>query len=201
LTQLTTIVSPDVNDSSSTPNVTPSNSLNEVVKKAKAVVAELAVVIQETDDASRLEELLGINDQLLALLKKVPASTKPSLRLHGLGLSIDRSQSSEDDGDNKLHGLPHLNGRANGHSGHHIETSSETSSVGAFEDDEDQLTPTTPKIDKGKRKAEPEPEQSDMVLSPKTFMINDAENESEMMRFREGEGDVASPTDRYVLVS
>ena len=200
MTQLTAIVSPDVNDSSSTPNVTPSNSLNEVVKKAKAVVAELAVVIQETDDASRLEELLGINDQLLALLKKVPAGTKPSLRLHGLGLSIDRSQSSEDDGDNKLNGLPHLNGRANGHSGHHIETSSETSSVDAFEDDEDQLTPTTPKIDKGKRKAEPEPEQSDMVLSPKTFMINDAENESEMMRFREGEGDVASPTDRYVLV-
>ena len=163
-------------------------------------MAELAVVIQETDDASRLEELLGINDQLLALLKKVPAGTKPSLRLHGLGLSIDRSQSSEDDGDNKLNGLPHLNGRANGHSGHHIETSSETSSVDAFEDDEDQLTPTTPKIDKGKRKAEPEPEQSDMVLSPKTFMINDAENESEMMRFREGDGDVASPTDRYVFV-
>ena len=29
----------------------------------------------------------------------------------------------------------------------------------------------TPKVDKGKDKAEPEPEQPEMVLSPKTFMV------------------------------
>ena len=158
------------------------------MSKAKAVASELATVIQETENPIRLEELLGINDQLLSLLKKVPGSGKPNLRLHGLGLALNDSQSSSDDGDGRLDGLPNLNGRANGFEG----GSSETSSMTSYEDDHDALsTPTTPKIDKGKGKAAPEPEEPEMVLSPK-FRMAAGEDENAML-YPEG---VASPTDR-----
>lgn len=159
---LTAITDPQLSFS---PPPTPQPPVHEVVVKARSMVTELASVIQETEDPIRLEELLGINDQLLTLLKKVPTKLKETLRLQGLGLTIENT-GIEVDG--KLDGYPHLNGRLNGHTAS-LETSSESSSVESNEEE----TPTTPKVDKGKRKAEPE--QPEMVLSPKTFMIGEAE--------------------------
>ena len=138
------------------------------------MVTDLASVIQETADPIRLEELLEINDQLLTLLKKVPTKLRQTLKLQGLGLSVESSSKAEIELDGKLDGYPHLNGRPNGHSAS-IETSSESSSVET--DEEAATTPTTPKVDKGKRKAEPE--QHEMVLSPKTFMMGEAESHEE----------------------
>ncbi len=158
--------------------------------KANALVKELAIVIQETEDAIRLEELLGINDQLLVLIKKVPAKLKESMQLHGLGLYRPGSDCQE----GRLDGLPHINGRLNGHT-NGTEQSLE-SSTAEGDDDADLPTPTTPKFDKGKQKAEPEPEQPEMVLSPKTFMI--AEPESTELSYREQREPTVSPTDRYV---
>ena len=165
-----------------------SNSISGIVGKSKAVTSELATMIQETDDAERLEELLNVNDQLLSLLKKVPGGRKPILTLQGLGVTLnDVAASSDDDGDGKLDGVPHINGRPNDHGG----DSSTASSVENFE--EFLETPTTPRIDKGKGKAEPEPEEPEKVLSPR-IRINDSEDEDE-------DGvpygvDAASPTDR-----
>lgn len=167
--------------------------LPDLVEKAKAAASEIATVIQETVNPARLEELLGINDQLLSLLKKVPGSGKPNLKLQGLGFSLHDSQSSSEDGDGRLDGLPNLNGRGNGFAG----GSSESSSMTSYEDNPEGLsTPTTPKIDKGKRKAEPEPEEPEMVLSPNMLRTNSGEEYDENgLLYPEG---VASPTNRYV---
>jgi protein phosphatase 1 regulatory subunit 37 len=164
-----------------------SESFPELISKSKAVASELAVVIQETEDPSRLEELLGINDKLLSLLKKVPGSGKPNLKLQGLGLGFGGSQNSSEDGDGRLDGLPNINGRAN----EPESASSESNSVASDEDDEDLPTPTTPKIDKGKRRAEPEPEEPEMILSPNISRMNvSSEDETLSPEY------VASPTDR-----
>jgi protein phosphatase 1 regulatory subunit 37 len=195
LTELSSSLS-DVKGSPQTPKPIPNPAaFNELVAKSKAVASELAIVIQETEDPSRLEELLGINDQLLSLLKNVPGGTRPQLTLKGLGLTLEDSRTSSVDGDGMLDGLPHINGRAatvaiNGHGGG---DSSASSSADSFEEGQ-ASTPTTPRIDKGKQRAEPEPEREEMVLSPKTFQISESESEDEDgVRYHE---EVASPTDR-----
>ncbi|PPR00680.1 hypothetical protein CVT24_000968 [Panaeolus cyanescens] len=172
-------------ESPPTPTSADSPQLSEVLPKARSITVELTTLIQETEDPSRLEDLLGINDQLLALLKKTPRGIRPNLTIQGLGLTFDDSANAQDDGDGKLDGLPHLNGQAS--NGNHSATSTIES-----DEDEDLLTPTTPKVDKGKRKAEPE--EPEMILSPKTFMMADSEGPDEEERYREG--DVTSPTDR-----
>jgi len=195
VTELNNILAADVKGSPQTPKPTANPaSLNKLISGSKAVASELATVIQETEDPSRLEELLGINDQLLSLLNKVSGSTKPHLTLKGLGLTFDDSRNSSDDGDGRLDGLPHINGRVTAANGHIVRDSSESSSVDSFEE-RDATTPTTPKINKGKQKAEPEPEQQEMVLSPTTFRINESEDEDEDGVPYQGEA-VASPTDR-----
>ena len=153
------------------------------------MTSELASIIQETNDAERLEELLNVNDQLLNLLKKVPGREKPVLTLQSLGVAFNKlPPSSGDDSDGKLDGTPHLNGRPSDRG----EESSEASSVEGFED-----SPTTPKIDKGKGKAEPEPEEPEKVLSPRIH-IDDSEDEDEDGVVYEDAVEVAgaSPTDR-----
>ncbi|KAJ3514463.1 hypothetical protein NLJ89_g2371 [Agrocybe chaxingu] len=184
LTQLNEIID-------SKPPSKPSKSTNDVVAKVKSVVSELAIVIQETEDPTRLEELLGINDQLLSLLKKVPFSTRPNLTLHGLGLSLDNSSQSSDDGDGRLDGFPGINKRPNG-GAHFAVNGSDSSSAESMEEEEDLLTPTTPRVDKGKGRAEPEPEP-EVVLSPKTFMpLSPEACIDEEARYEEG---IASPND------
>lgn len=195
VTELSSSLAADVKGSPQTPKpVANPAAFNELVSKSKAVAAELAIVIQETEDSSRLEELLGINDQLLSLLKNVPGGTRPQLTLKGLGLTLNDLRNSSVDGDGMLDGLPHINGRAataiNGHRGG---GSSASSSADSFEEG-GATTPTTPRIDKGKQRAEPEPEQ-ELVLSPKTFQINESESEDEDgVRYHAEE--VASPTNR-----
>ncbi|KAF8154473.1 hypothetical protein B0H34DRAFT_660189 [Crassisporium funariophilum] len=185
--QLTDALAAQQASSPSTPKS--ENVLGGIVGKTRVIASELGTIIQDTDDPARLEELLDINDELLSLLKKVPGGTKPSLTLKGLGLNFNGSQGSDDDGDGMLDGLPHINGsgRANGRP-HVTEDASETSSADFFE--EDLLTPTTPRIDKGKGKAQPEPEEPEKVLSPR-LRSSESEDDGE---YRAGE--VASPTDR-----
>ncbi|PPQ80139.1 hypothetical protein CVT25_001438 [Psilocybe cyanescens] len=192
VTQLSNLLALDMSKSPSTPKA--SMPSKELVSNAKNVAAELASMIQETEDPLRLEELLGINDQLLSLLKKVPGGTRPNLFLQGLGLSFDSAQSSEDDGDGRLDGLPHINGRGRAVNGHVHDSSDSSSTSSLYEDDS--RTPTTPKIDKGKRKAEPEPEKLEPVLSPKPFRISESESEDEDGVRYLRVGDVASPNDR-----
>ena len=182
------LISIQTTPSQSAPKVGP-NAISGIVGKSRAVTSELASIIQDTNDAERLEELLNVNDQLLNLLKKVPGGNKPILTLKGLGVAFNHVSVSSDDGDGKLDGTPHINGRPSDRGGE----TSEASSVEGFEED----SPTTPKIDKGKGKAEPEPEEPEKVLSPR-IRINDSEDEDEDGVPYEGaiDEEVASPTDR-----
>ena len=164
--------------------MSPSAPANDVMVKANAVVKDLAIEIQETDDPIRLEELLTINDQLLVLVKRIPARLKENMRLQGLGLYKPGSDPQE--------GFPHINGRLNGYT-NSTELPRESSALEG-DDDIDIPSPTTPKVDKGKQKAEPE--QPEMVLSPKTFMM--AEPESTDPSYREEREAAVSPMDRYV---
>jgi protein phosphatase 1 regulatory subunit 37 len=182
------LISIQTTPSQSLPKVGP-NAISSIVGKSRAVTSELASIIQDTNDAERLEELLNVNDQLLNLLKKVPGGNKPTLTLKGLGVALNHvSVSSDDDGDGKLDGIPHINGRPSDRAGE----TSEASSVEGFED-----SPTTPKIDKGKGKAEPEPEEPEKVLSPR-IRINDSEDEDEdgVPYEQAVDEELASPTDR-----
>ncbi|TFK36219.1 hypothetical protein BDQ12DRAFT_687045 [Crucibulum laeve] len=175
VSQLTSIVSPSSQTSPSTPNP---ETVAEVSAKARGVVTELTTVIQETEDPVRLEELLEINDRLMSMLKKVPGGGKPTLTLKGLD-PFDESSP-------KVSGSPGMNGHVNGIAEHD-------------EEDDEEHTPTTPRADKGKQRAEPEPEEPEKVLSP-TFLITESESDDEDgSRFLvppEEMEDVASPTNR-----
>lgn len=146
----------------------------------------------------RLEELLGLNDQLLGLLKKVPGKLRQGLRLHGLGLGLEVGKGDGEDG--KLDGFPHIGGHENGNG--HVEemerlTSEESSINSSVEAEDGEEDATTPKVDKGKRKAEPEPEQPEMVLSPKTFMMAEPERDREYLN--EERLATVSPDDRFAV--
>lgn len=186
--QLNAALDRDGSGSPPTPKLADSPQLGDVLPKARSITVELTTRIQESEDPHRLEELLDINDQLLALLKKIPRGTRPNLTIQGLGLTFDASASPQDDGDGKLDGLPHLNG---------LSPNTTASIESEAEDEEELLTPTTPKVDKGKRKAEPE--EPEMILSPKTFRMAEGPDDEELAaRYREG--GITSPTDRLVFL-
>lgn len=180
------LISIQTTPSQSSPKVGP-KAINSIVVKSRAVTSELASIIQETNDAEHLEELLNVNDQLLNLLKKVPGGKKPILSLKGLGVTLNNISVSSDD--RKLDGIPHINGRL-GDRGE--ESSSEASSVEGFEN-----SPATPKIDKGKAKAEPEPEELEKVLSPSIHVNDSEDDDDDGVPYEDAvDGGVASPTDR-----
>lgn len=126
----------------------------ELTAKAKTVLKMMAGVIETTGDPGRLEELLTLNDDLTGLLAKSPAPTL-TLSLNGLGIRTE--------GGKKVDGLTPTNGSAV-----HV-------GVAGDDTDEDE-EPVTPRIDKGKGRAEPEPEKPEKVLSP-TFLISGEEDD------------------------
>jgi protein phosphatase 1 regulatory subunit 37 len=163
------------------------------MERARVVLGELASLIEVATDAGRLAELLGVNDELTGVLAGVSASTvgkpatptaaapapapnvKPKLRLEGLGLRWDAPSSSR-----KENG----NGAA----------------VVSESPVEDQVL--TPRMDKGKARAEPEPVVQEKILSP-NFLIEEEEEEEEEEEGRspvegeeEEEGEVLPPSDR-----
>ncbi|KAG6917154.1 hypothetical protein DXG01_003667 [Tephrocybe rancida] len=157
------------------------DAVAELSKDARTLVAELAVAIQSTEDAALMEELLDVNDQLTTLLRDLPAPVRPVLTLHGLGLQFNGMDS------NAAGQTPNGHAEANGD---------------AREYEED-LTPTTPRVDKGKGRAEPEPVEHEKVLSPTSVLAATAvEEESESESDEEGmlvyvpEGGIGSPNDR-----
>ncbi|KAF8635270.1 hypothetical protein AX15_000493 [Amanita polypyramis BW_CC] len=161
----------------------------ELADKARAVLSELTVAIQETENPMRLHVLLGINDQLHALLPKLPTPQKPVLTLKGLGdvavngLPVSRVDSPKASTDLQ-----------NGHTAAHAVVPSEDGAKVRDEAD----TPTTPRIDKGKARAEPEPEVPEKVLSP-TFLIAESEDEEDETRYVVADEEVdagPSSTDR-----
>ncbi|KAJ7763041.1 hypothetical protein B0H16DRAFT_1311352, partial [Mycena metata] len=167
------------------PGSAPPPSPADALKQAKALTRELSTVIQATEDPSRMEELLDVNDVLTGLIARVPPPGRPTLTLQGLPVRWTPgpmvASPALENGDAGA-------GNAAGANGH------------AVTGEEEQ--PTTPRVDKGKARAVPEPEEPEKVLSPTLLMDDD----DERMRFspvegEEGEDDEetvigASPTDR-----
>ncbi|KAK0443366.1 uncharacterized protein EV420DRAFT_1649300 [Desarmillaria tabescens] len=142
-------------------------SASEIAARARSLVSELSQVIEEEGDGGRMEELLGINDQLTSLLAKVPS------RPIGLGLVI-----------------PTTNGVGSVAAG----TSPNGDSPAEEHTDGEEVEEIgTPRVDKGKGRAEPVHEK---VLSPTAaFLISEDDAEDgEGPRFppveaRDSEGD------------
>ncbi|KAL1716168.1 hypothetical protein EV715DRAFT_255322 [Schizophyllum commune] len=182
-------------------------TLSNSIVRARDLVTELEQVVTEEADPSRLEQLLDVNDELRALLQRVPkeagvvgdtnapaTSPAPSQRPT---LNVDLPYSPRlvsPRTSPKPPSIAHLNGHANG------------STTSATQGDEDDDAPPTPRVDKGKGRAEPEPDPEDKVLSP-TFMLAredvDDEGDEDGPRFDPrldaryaGREEVASPTVR-----
>jgi protein phosphatase 1 regulatory subunit 37 len=165
-----------------------------VVASAKTVLLNLVNAVQSTSDPIRLEELLSANDDLTSALAETTKTTeadRPSLTLHGLGSSISSASStfSNNSSDIVNGGVPNGNGQ--------VLHSSPVSGAGH----EDEPEPTTPKIDKGKGRAEPEPVEHEKVLSP-TLLVPESDEEDDdgqEITIEEGEEvgpDLSSPTYR-----
>ncbi|EIM83836.1 uncharacterized protein STEHIDRAFT_170302 [Stereum hirsutum FP-91666 SS1] len=166
-----------------------------------------------TAESARLADMLELNDGLTDLISKATRLARPNLKLQGLGLELNDIESMEKAGSGSRVATPSgsggpgsalgsgsasglglspsdvvlaSNGTANGHAtGEDTETETET-------EDEGEPKVETPKVDKGKGRAIPEPEEPEKVLSPTGFALeSDEEGESEL-----GLGGVRSPTDR-----
>ncbi|KAL0959057.1 hypothetical protein HGRIS_014357 [Hohenbuehelia grisea] len=170
-------------------------SPSEVVRKARSINEELSALIQSTGDLGRMEELLALNDELNALVSRVPATpnVRPALTLQGLGFKWNagsdaaRAPSIASPTNSAVSATLIGNGDA------HVLHDSPV--------DEEEVT--TPRIDKGKAKAEPEPEEPEKVLSPfLSFALAESESEDEDGRQYPEQGEdpeseeVASPTNR-----
>ena len=140
--------------------------METVCKTARDLVLEMGKAVQTELSPERMEEMLGLCDQINVQLGKVPKPGRPQLQ--GLGLRFDNfsRQAPLTNGD-----TPHA-------------------------DEYD--TPTTPKVDKGKGRAEPEPEYHEPVLIQKNFLVSETDDEHSDQEFLDAEDieAVASPTDR-----
>lgn len=145
----------------------------ELIARARTILKPLGGVISKEEDPMRLEELLGLNDNLTSLVSQL--SPRPHLSLQGLGMSIGQAMRSpiimagpdgEILGQSSLsrtpsNGSANGNGNSNGASAAHIDSDSEA---------EEELG--TPRMDKGKGRAPPEPEVHEQVLSPEITSPN-----------------------------
>ncbi|KXN91582.1 Protein phosphatase 1 regulatory subunit 37 [Leucoagaricus sp. SymC.cos] len=159
-------------------------SLDAITTASGAIVVELRTAIAETatkDDTERLAQLLGVNDELLALLKHIPSLASSGSGGSHLEVGDANSLPSDSSAAN-----------TNGVTEDLVEDEED-------EEDEEDATPTTPRIDKGKGRAEPEGEEPEKVLSP-SYVIDsedsDEEDERRLMVPEEMAAFMPSPTER-----
>ena len=152
----------------------------ELIGRAKALLPALAEIIQTSSDSTRADELLGLSDTLTYLLAH--ASSKPRISLQGLGIELN--------GVGEAGACGPGNGSASPDN-HVVTPSSDAEEL----IDDDALS--TPRLDKGKGKAPPEPEIVEPVLSPRSFTVSDSEEEEEVeQEAAPEEDDPRSPIDR-----
>jgi protein phosphatase 1 regulatory subunit 37 len=155
----------------------------ELVERAKALLPTLTEIIRTCSDSARLDELLSLNDTLISLLAR--ASPKPKITLQGLGIELNGLRELTSDAHRADNGGSFLD--------NHVVTPLGGDSSEELMDD-DGLS--TPRLDKGKGRAAPEPEIVEPVLSPRGFAVADSdEDEIEHEAEQEGDGDPRSPTD------
>ncbi|KDQ23487.1 hypothetical protein PLEOSDRAFT_1098225 [Pleurotus ostreatus PC15] len=164
----------------------PPVSLHDLITQAKIIASELTTLIEGTGDPSRMEELFTLNDELTELMARVPSPGKPSLKLVGLSPELSPGDIAK--------WTAHSNGTV-------ITNGSLHGSPIAEEDEPDEEEEvSTPRIDKGKAKADPVPEEPEKVLSPSLSLSmteGDTDEEDISQFLAEGDVDAAlitSPT-------
>ncbi|THH29900.1 hypothetical protein EUX98_g4280 [Antrodiella citrinella] len=163
--------------SSSSAPMSPTQALDPgLAQRTRVVLVKLAHVIEITANPDTLQELLVLNDDLTGMV-----SHTASPPLLGLGIRIDTAQ--------KQTAVGATNGNGDAMHG------------GELSDVEEE--PITPRLDKGKGRAEPEPEEPEMVLSPTimapAFTITESDDEDGERRLildEHAAEDTVSPTDR-----
>lgn len=160
---------------SSSPTATPDTN-EELTARSKETLKALGSLIEETADPMKLEQLLNLNDDIMGLISRFNEPRSALKDVKGLGIHIE--------------GLP--NGGPNGH------LSAIQTDLDQSEDEE----PVTPRADKGKRRAEPEPEEPQLVLTPTVEHtdpeLEDSEVEQDVEQSILGDApSIVSPTDRY----
>lgn len=139
--------------------------------RSRTTLQSLGAVIESTTDASNLQEMLSLNDDITSLLARVSARRPELKRLKGLGIDVPEHRLSPEVARNGYFTADH---------------------VTSDEDD----GPVTPRLDKGKQRAEPEPEVPEPVLSP-TILPPEFEEEGEPHESLLGQLEsIVSPTDR-----
>ncbi|KAF7303918.1 hypothetical protein MIND_00622300 [Mycena indigotica] len=132
-----------------------------LVKQARELTHELGSLIQATEDPTRMEELLDVNDALTTLIAHgPPPAVRPALTLQGLGIKWTSSVQIP---------LPEVTQLSEPDSSSH--------------QGDGEHTPTTPRIDKGKARAMPEPEEPEKVLSPTLMLAEDSDEEGSVIHF------------------
>ena len=147
----------------------------ELIERAKTLLPGLVEVIRTCSDSGRLDEILNLNDTLVSLVAQ--ATPKPKASLQGLGLEL-----------NGL-GNPDVN-NGSGMVNHIVSPRGDST-----EELSDDNSPSTPRLDKGKGKAPPEPEVVKPVLSPRGFAAPDSDSDENGHEAGQGEDDPRSPTD------
>jgi len=148
----------------------------ELIERAKALIPTLVEAIRTCSNSGRLDELLNLNDTLVSLIAQ--ASPKPKAGLQGLGLELN---GLGDPGANNNSGVVN----------NHIVSPRGDSTEEPSDDD----SPSTPRLDKGKGKAPPEPEVVKPVLSPHGFAGPYSDEDETEHEGEQGEDDPRSPTD------
>lgn len=151
--QLEDVLARSPSFSSATPSAIGQDELKELAAGVKDAQISLMAVIETTTEPERLQELLALNDDLTTLLSRC-APPRRDASLHGLGLHVENGKTNGSAAEGTLG------------NGHVIHSSDES-------DDE----PLTPRIDKGKGRAEPEPVELEKVLSPTLFHLGDSDDE------------------------
>lgn len=151
--QLEDVLARSPSSSSVVPSAAVQEELKEVAANVKEAQISLMTVIETMTEPGRLQELLALNDGLTTLLGRC-APPKRDASLHGLGLHVENGKANGSAAEGTL---------GNGHAVH-----------GSDESDDE---PLTPRIDKGKGRAEPEPVEPEKVLTPASFHLGDSDDE------------------------
>lgn len=155
----------------------------ELIERVKALLPTFAEIIGTCSDSARLDELLSLNDTLISLLAHSSPKPKPSLQ--GLGIELNGLGDPSTGPNGADNGSRFLDD--------HVVTPRDDTEEPEEHFDED--SPSTPRLDKGKGKAPPEPEIVEAVLSPGGFAVADSEEEEGGHETEQGESDPCSPTD------
>jgi protein phosphatase 1 regulatory subunit 37 len=146
----------------------------ELIGRTKELLPLLAEIIRTCSEPTRRDDFQRLRNTLQSLLVRI--SPKPRISLQGLAIDLNGLSSPTSD-------------EGNTHDSHVVTTRGDTEELA----DEDVLS--TPRLDKGKGKAPPEPEAVEPILSPSGFTVADSDSEMEN-EVAQGEDDPRSPTDR-----